>query len=163
MMKLPVLWMLLALAPLRGPAAPLAAERIPTIPKPAADYLLNCGGCHGTDGVSNSKLVPDLRNQIGYYLRLREGREYLVRLPNVAFSMLSDAELADVLNFLVFRMGGASVAEGAAPFRAGEVARLRRRPLNEVSLTEYRTRLIDELIAHHRASARLRVYGSDRY
>ena len=71
------------------PAAP--PEAIPSLPKPQADYLLNCGGCHGLNGVSNGRLVPDLQSQVGYFLRIHEGREYLVRLPNVAFSAMSDA------------------------------------------------------------------------
>lgn len=140
-------------------AAPPAA--IPSLPKPQADYLLNCGGCHGLNGVSNGRLVPDLQSQVGYFLRLHAGREYLVRLPNVAFSAMSDGDLAEVLNFIVFQMGGSGPAGGAARYRAAEVAALRRRPLNEVSLTEYRGRLVETLIRRYGAPAALRSYGND--
>ena len=141
------------------PATP--PEAIPSLPKPQADYLLNCGGCHGLNGVSNGRLVPDLQSQVGYFLRIHEGREYLVRLPNVAFSAMSDEELADVLNFIVFQMGGSGLPGGAAPYSAAEVAALRRRPLNEVSLTEYRGRLVETLIRRFGAPAGLRSYGND--
>jgi mono/diheme cytochrome c family protein len=142
----------------RSPVVPT-----PTFTKPQSNYLLGCGGCHGENGISNSKLVPDLNDQVGYYLNVPEGREYLVRLPNVAFSIMSDQELTDVLNFMVFRIGGASVPARAAPYTVDEVARLRKRPLNEVSLVDYRKRLVDVLIDQHQASQKLRVYGSDRY
>jgi cytochrome c553 len=163
-MKVPVmLCVSLVFAALRIPAAAPAADSPAAFAIPEGNYLLNCGGCHGTGGISNSKLVPDLKNQVGYFLNAREGREYLVRLPNVAFSTLSDRDLADVLNFMVFQIGGASVPGGAVPYTASEVGHLRKLPLNEVSLIEYRTELVDRLITEHQASQGLRIYGSDRY
>ena len=108
-------------------------------------YVLACGGCHGIEGTSNSRFVPQLRDTVGYFLNSTAGREYLVRLPNVAFSNTSDRELADLLNFMVFQLGGHSVPGNARPYAAAEVARLRKRPLTEVSLTDYRTRLIATL------------------
>lgn len=135
----------------------------PQFSKPQSNYLLGCGGCHGVNGVSNSRLVPELRDQVGYFLNTPEGREYLVRLPNVALAALTNRELAEVLNFMVFTIGGASVPANARSYTSAEVARLRKRPLNEVSLLGYRSQLIETLIAQHRASPRLRVYGSDQY
>jgi hypothetical protein len=77
---------------------------------------------------------------------------------------MSDQELTDVLNFMVFRIGGDSVPPAhAAPYTIPEVARLRKQPLNEVSLVDYRKRLVEMLIGQHGASQKLRVYGSDRY
>ncbi len=90
-------------------------------------------------------------------------RGALVRLPNVAFAIMSDQELTDVLNFMVFRIGGASVPAHTAPYSIAEVARLRKQPLNEVSLVDYRKRLVEMLIGQHGAPQKLRVYGSDRY
>jgi cytochrome c553 len=136
---------------------------VPIFTKPQSNYLLGCGGCHGENGVSNSKLVPDLKDQVGFYLIVPEGRDYLVRLPNVAFSTLSDQDLTDVLNFMVFQIGGVSVPAHTAPYTVAEVARLRKQPLNEVSLIDYRNRLVDLLIGQHQASRKLRIYGSDRY
>lgn len=151
--------LLAALAPLPPIAAAPLAD-IPRFPKPQADYLLHCGGCHGLEGTSNGKLVPDLRGQVGFFLRLPEGREYLVRLPNVAFSALSNDELAAVLNFMVFQIGGGGVPGDAQPYGAAEVAALRRRPLRELSLLEYRSRLVETLIRRYEAPAQLRAYGS---
>ena len=151
------------LAQLQGSMAQTRPPAVPTFTRPQSNYLLGCGGCHGENGISNSKLVPDLHDQVGFYLNLPEGREYLVRLPNVAFSIMSDQELTDVLNFMVFRIGGASVPAHAPPYTLAEVARLRKQPLNEVSLVDYRNRLVDALIGQHQGSPKLRVYGSDRY
>jgi mono/diheme cytochrome c family protein len=128
-----------------------------------SNYLLGCGGCHGTDGRSNSKLVPDLKDQVGYFLSIPAGREYLVRLPNVAFYTASNQELAAMLNYMVFELGGTGVPDGAKPYTADEVAKLRKTPLTEVSLVAFRARLVDELIAQHHAPESLRTYGSSSY
>jgi mono/diheme cytochrome c family protein len=133
------------------PGASYAASR--------GDYILNCGGCHGFLGVSNARLVPNLKDVVGYYLHTPEGRAYLPRLPNVAFSTLSDAKLAGVLNYLVFELGGASAPARAEPYTAAEVGQWRRQPLTEVNLSEYRRQLVETLITEYRAPAAMRVYG----
>jgi mono/diheme cytochrome c family protein len=106
-------------------AADLESEPVKAFSPAQGDYLLNCGGCHGFHGVSNAKLVPGLKDLVGYYLRTPEGRAYLPRLPNVAFSTLSDQKLADMLNYVVFEIGGNSAPDGAKPYGAGEVGRWR--------------------------------------
>jgi hypothetical protein len=145
----------LALAAAPDPSLILAKSR--------SDYLLGCGGCHGIEGKSNSRLVPDLRDQVGYFLRSEPGREYLVRLPNVAFYTASNAELAEMLNYMVFELGGRGVPQDAKPYSETEVAALRKSPLTEVSLIAYRTQLVEDLIAHHGAPASLRSYSEDPY
>ncbi len=130
-------------------------------PSPARrDYLLACGGCHGLQGASNSRAVPQLKDLVGFYLNTAEGRRYLPRLPNVAFAPLSDDALAAVLNYVVFDFGGASVPTGAPPYDAAEVARWRAQPLNDVPLTEYRRRLIASLIKSAGAPASLGDYDA---
>ena len=142
-------------------AADLKPEPVKSLSLVQGDYLLNCGGCHGFHGVSNAKLVPSLKDLVGYYLRTPEGRAYLPRLPNVAFSTLSDQKLAAVLNYVVFEIGGNSAPVGAKPYDAAEVGRWRKQPLNEVVLSQYRLQLVENLINQHQASAELRVYGED--
>jgi mono/diheme cytochrome c family protein len=129
----------------------------------SSNYALGCGGCHGIEGVSNPLLVPELRGQVGYFLATRLGREYLVRLPNVAFYAVSDAELADILNYTVFTIGGKGIPANTKPYTAAEVATLRKSPLTEVSLIDYRHALVEDLIANHGAPASLRIYGSTAY
>jgi len=89
---------------LAGLPAVLHAEA--QIPTARGNYLLSCGGCHGLEGVSNSNLVPDLKDQVGFFLNLPEGRDYVVRLPNVAFSITTDEALTGLLNYVVFILGG---------------------------------------------------------
>jgi mono/diheme cytochrome c family protein len=128
-----------------------------------ANYLLNCGGCHGFEGVSNAVLVPNLQHQVGYFLNLPEGRDYLARLPNVAFSTLNDRDLADMMNFIVFTLGEGSVPKDAKPFSPAEIGRLRQKPLTEVPLFKYRAALVDKLIATYAAPDSMRVYGTGLY
>ena len=96
---------LVGLAGVAGLPALLHAE-MTQIPTARGNYLLSCGGCHGLDGVSNSNLVPDLKDQVGFFLNLPEGRDYVVRLPNVAFSITTDEALTGLLNYVVFTLGG---------------------------------------------------------
>ena len=131
--------------------------------KPQSDYLLGCGGCHGPQGHSNPRLVPDLHNQVGYFLLTDEGRAYLVRVPNVALYTASNEELAAMLNYMVFTLGGTGVPAHAKPYTAAEVARLRKAPLTEVSLIDYRARIVEDLIGKHQAPESLREYGTHRY
>ena len=126
---------------------------------PQRDYTLACAGCHGFQGSSNPSLVPNLKGLVGYFLNVPEGRAYLSRLPNVAFSTLSDAQLTAVLNYVVFDLGGASTPAGTPPYRTEEIARWRRQPLTEVSLTQYRGRLVQDLIEHYGAPQSLRGYA----
>ncbi|HVW70523.1 MAG TPA: hypothetical protein VHB68_16210 [Steroidobacteraceae bacterium] len=143
------------------PAA--ARAEVQQLPAPRASYLLSCGGCHGLDGVSNSSLVPDLKDQVGYFLNLPEGRSYVVRLPNVAFSITTDEALTGLLNYVVFTLGGASVPAGTRPYTVREVAQLRRRPLTEVSLLQLRREMVRTLIDQYNATTQLRRYGEDDY
>ena len=146
---------------LLGTAA-LRAE-IPTaaFSAPQRDYILACAGCHGLHGVSNPSLVPSLQGLAGYFLDLPEGRAYLSRLPNVAFSTLSDEQLAGVLNYMVFDIGAGSAPPGVRPYVAAEVGQWRKRPLTEVTLSAYRRELVETLIRRYQAPATLRGYAAD--
>jgi hypothetical protein len=123
------------------------------------NYMLSCGGCHGLEGHSNQKEVPNLAEQVGYFLALQQGREYLVRLPNVAFCSLDDDALIDVLNLVLVKFAGSSVPRGFEEYTAREVSELRKRPLNEVNLSEYRNALVGSLIKYQGAPRSLLIYG----
>jgi hypothetical protein len=147
---------------LAGLPAVLHAE-ITQPPTPRTNYLLSCGGCHGLNGVSNSTLVPDLKDQVGFFLNLPEGRDYVVRLPNVAFSTTTDEALTGLLNYVVFDLGGDSVPRGTRPYTVREVSQLRRKPLTDVSLLRMRQQMVRILINQYNATADLRRYGDDGY
>jgi hypothetical protein len=135
-----------------------ATEPIVQFTPRQSDFVLACAGCHGLDGLSNSKVVPSLKGRVGYYLNLPEGRAYLSRLPNVAFAPMNDQKLAAVLNYMVFEIGGGSTPAGAKPYDAAEVGKLRKQPLTEVTLSKYRQRMVETLIDKYQAPAALRVY-----
>lgn len=127
---------------------------------PKANYIERCGGCHGVDGRSVAELVPDLKHTAGYFLCDEEARAYVARLPNVAFSQISDADLAAMLNYVVFDLGakeGQSPEGGslARPYTATEVGRLRRDALTIPDLKAYRLRIVGRLIARCAAPDRL--------
>jgi hypothetical protein len=105
--------------------------------------------------------VPSLRGQVGYFLCTPEARAYLIRLPSVATAPLSDRELADLMNFVVFDLG----APAGAPreydkFTESEVHALRQRPLKDVALTGYRAGLVEQLISRCGAPVSLRQYSA---
>jgi hypothetical protein len=64
-------------------------------------------------------------------------------VPGSANSALNDAELAEVLNWMILNMGGESVPENMQYYTTDEVATLRQQPLFEV--LEYREMLVKKL------------------
>ncbi len=100
--------------------------------QPQVHYMLHCQGCHLADGSGASGAVPSLRDQIGRFVTVPGGREYLVRVPGSAQSSLSDAELAAVLTWMIRAFGPAEIAATLEPFSSEEVARHRNPPLAEV-------------------------------
>jgi hypothetical protein len=125
-----------------------AEPALPRLTTPQSDYVEHCSGCHGMQGNSAPAEIPVLRDRVGYFMCTQEGRDYLIRLPNVAFSAITDnQELAEMMNFVVFGLGGRSAPRTAKPFSAAEVARLRRDALATQSLVAARTRIVGALVA----------------
>jgi hypothetical protein len=108
---------------------------------PHIDYMLHCQGCHAADGSGFPGTVPRMSGEVGKFLRVPGGREYLVQVPGVAQSMLDDAALARVLNWMVREFDPAHTPADLTPYTAGEVAGLRAHKL--VDVTPMRTRLLD--------------------
>ncbi|CUJ16697.1 Cytochrome c552 [Achromobacter ruhlandii] len=91
-----------------------------------ADYVLQCAGCHRVDGRGSTPHgIPDFRNSVGAFTHLPAGREYLVRVPGAAYSQLSNAELANVLNWLLRTFSPAQLPTGFQPYTESEVAAAR--------------------------------------
>ena len=97
-------------------------------------YVLNCAGCHQFDGTgSRAHEIPNMRGTVGHFLRLPEGRAFLVRVPGTANSRLSDAEVATMLNWMVYEFSRAQVPPDFKPYTPEEVTRLRHAPLDDVA------------------------------
>lgn len=109
-----------------------------------ADYMLNCQGCHLPDGSGfPARQVPDLRNQMGRFLSVPGGREFLVQVPGSAQTALNDADLARLLNWMLLRFSAAQLPANFQPYTAAEVGALRKQPLARVS--EVRSELLERI------------------
>ena len=129
-------------------AAVQSEPALPLLTTPQSDYVEYCSGCHGMQGNSAPAEIPVLRDRVGYFMCTGEGRDYLIRLPNVAYSAITDnQELAEMMNFVVFGLGGNSAPKGAKPFTAMEVGRLRAKALGTQSLIAARAQVVDKLIS----------------
>jgi len=118
-------------------AAACAAAPPALTPKPQADYMLNCQGCHLPDGTGAAGKVPSLRTSLAPLARSAAGRRYLVQVPGAAQSALSDAELAQVPNWMVRNLSARPPPQ-FREFTAPEVGRYRASPLVAVRATRAR-------------------------
>ena len=125
--------------------APLQANRVSAGGSPAELYTLNCWGCHKPHAEGIPGTVPRLSHSMGDFLYVPGGREYLVEVPGVAASSLSDAEIADVLNWLLRTFNKSETPSGFKPYTAAEVGRYR--PHQLIKITETRDTLVRELKA----------------
>jgi mono/diheme cytochrome c family protein len=97
------------------------------------NYRMHCQGCHGPDGSGTSDgAVPTMNGFLGNFLRVDRGREFLVRVPGSANAAMSDAALAEVLNWLLPRISAQQIPSDFQPFRETEVAAWRAEPLQDV-------------------------------
>jgi mono/diheme cytochrome c family protein len=102
---------------------------------PAEDYMLYCMGCHGTQAEGVPGKIPPLAHALALYMRSPVGRDYVLRVPGAANSVLSDAQLAGVLNWVAAHFDGDQLPAGVAPFTPEEVTRSRHQPLADVLAT----------------------------
>lgn len=108
-------------------------------------YIINCEGCHKADGSGQPGFVPEFRNHISSYLSLPGGREYLLSVPGVAQSTLSDRELADVMNWMLETYDPQGLPAGFEPYTASEVGALRKSPLSDAA--RQRSRVLARMVA----------------
>ncbi|MEM1436741.1 MAG: hypothetical protein AAGG11_22020 [Pseudomonadota bacterium] len=98
------------------------------------DYMMNCQGCHLPDGAGfEARGVPAVAGNLGNFLRVEGGREFLVQVPGSAQSDLGDGQLAAVLNWMLTTFSAAQLPSDWQPYDAAEVHRLRQSPLIEVA------------------------------
>lgn len=98
------------------------------------NYMLTCGGCHRFDGDGITRNgVPSFRDSVGMFTHLREGREYMIRVPGAAQAHLINAELAEVLNWIVATYSPNELPADFKPFTANEVGAVRRYRYDDVT------------------------------
>ena len=100
--------------------------------------MLYCMGCHLPDGSGAAGKVPSMRESLPVLSASSAGRAYLVQVPGAAESPLSDAELAQVLNWMVRNLSAPSAPRGFVEFTATEVAGYRSERLLDVGAARAR-------------------------
>jgi mono/diheme cytochrome c family protein len=117
---------------------------------PAQDYVLHCMGCHGPTAEGVPGKVPPLARSLVQFMRTPAGRSYVLRVPGASNSVLDDAQLADVLNWIAVRFGDPS-SELPPAFTAQEVTQHRHVPMPAVQAT--RREVVRQLAASGAAPA----------
>jgi cytochrome c553 len=113
-------------------------EAIPGVANAARarqNWMLSCQGCHRADATGTPQTTPTMAGFVARFLQVPGGREYLVQVPGVATAALSDADLAEVVNWSLVRFDAANVPVDFEPYTAVEVGRLRRKPLRAEAMT----------------------------
>jgi hypothetical protein len=107
---------------------------------PIVNYQLQCMGCHLGDGSGQPGRVPSIRRSLVTFSMVREGRAFVVRVPGVAQSPLSNEDTAVLLNWMVRNLSDLAIPSGFRDYTSAEVGKLRNRPLAQVKAV--RARLI---------------------
>lgn len=89
---------------------------------PNVNYALFCMGCHTPEGEGSALgRIPQLKDMVGHFARLPEGRRYVANIPGVINAELGPDDTAALLNWVVTTYGGASRPEAFAPFTGEEM------------------------------------------
>lgn len=100
---------------------------------PRMNYMLHCSGCHGQDGSGSPGAgVPDMRGNLGHFLKLPAGRDFVIQVPGTSQSPLSDGETAELANWLLKNFSPREVPPRTEPYTKAEVTRLRANRLEDV-------------------------------
>jgi hypothetical protein len=83
--------------------------------------------------------IPPFPNSVGHIASIDMGRTYILHVPGVISTNMTDAEVAAVLNFILEYWGDGH----GAPFTATEVTERRAVPVEDVVV--FRRSVVDEL------------------
>jgi mono/diheme cytochrome c family protein len=122
---------------------PATPAGVPDAQRAWQHWTLNCQGCHRPDGSGSGATAPALAGTVAKFLHVRGGREYLARVPGVATSPLSDRDLAEVVNWMLWRFDAAHLPADFAPYTPEEIGTLRAQPLR-IEASSLRRRLLAE-------------------
>jgi hypothetical protein len=98
-----------------------------------SNYMLNCQGCHLGDGSGLPGVVPSMRGIVAGFLEVPGGREFLVQVPGSANSPINDAELAELLNWILTTMSAEQLSPDFQYYTGEEVAQMRQHTLIDVA------------------------------
>jgi len=103
----------------------LAADAPPTRSAQTM-WMLNCQGCHRADGGGTGNQVPAMPGIVARFLTVPGGREYLIRVPGVATSPLTDDALAVLVNWMLEKFDPENIPADFTPYVPAEVSSLRK-------------------------------------
>ncbi|NVO27532.1 cytochrome c [Donghicola sp. C2-DW-16] len=107
-------------------AVPMAARAELTA---RSNYVLRCTGCHGIEGMGTAEGgVPPFPGSVGHIASIDAGRDYMMHVPGVIASSLSDAEIAAVMNYVMATFDTTDAPE----FTTQEVTRRRALPMTDI-------------------------------
>jgi hypothetical protein len=101
---------------------------------PAVNFQLQCMGCHLADGSGQTDRVPSVRRSLASFSTFPQGRDFVIRVPGVSQSPLSDEEVAALLNWMVKTLSDRPPTGGFREYTAEEVHQRRGRPLAQVQI-----------------------------
>ena len=108
------------------------------------NYMLYCQGCHLSDGAGSPRAeVPEMKDYVGNFLKVPQGREYLVRVPGSANAPIGDDQLANLLNWILLTIAGESTPKGFTPYSGEEVGEMREKSLTNI--VTLRSNLIEKI------------------
>lgn len=126
-------------------------------------YAETCAACHQADGRGIPGVYPPLADRLGTFVRVTEGRSYLarvliyglfgpIRVEDRPYNGLmpplphaDDAELADVLNYVLTELDPEDLPADFEPFTAAEVASYRTPAATPSQMRGEREALIEKL------------------
>jgi len=103
----------------------LAAAAMADEQRAISDYQIHCQGCHLPEAVGVPGRVPRMKDFLGYYLHSAAGRRFIVQVPGAATANLTDARLAELMNWLLLTYSKAQLPDDFQPYSVEEIARLR--------------------------------------
>lgn len=130
-----------------GIALSWAATNAAEAYQPLVNYQLQCMGCHLADGSGQPGRVPSMRRSLVLFSGSAEGRDYVIRVPGVSQSPLSDEDTAALLNWMARNLSDLKLPPGFADYSAAEVRSVRNRPL--VRVKALRARLMSAAAKPH--------------
>lgn len=107
-------------------------------------WMLNCQGCHRSDGTATGDQVPALQGTVAKFLSVPGGREFLIRVPGVSMAPLNDESIAELTNWMLQEFDRENIPADFVQYTANEVGELRQTPYgSEASII--RAALIEEI------------------
>lgn len=85
------------------------------------------------DGAGHKGFVPSFVGQIGSFTHSPEGRKFIIQVPGVSQSELSNREIADLMNWLLVAYDPDGLSSDFTPYDEREVEGWRNNPISDTA------------------------------